>query len=311
MSLNKEIWIRDIQEQLYLNNTFMERATDHSMYIIPGNRKVHIPNAGSKPTVVINRSSLPASASQRTDVDLTYDVNDFTIDPQVLNKFEELEINYDKRKSLLFNQYKELGQTIANNTLYSWAPSGVTASIIRTSGASQTAALAPSATGARLSLTLKDVATARAVLDKQNVPQDGRVMIIPSDIFNFDLLAIANINQYLQFGTAVTPNGQIKQVYGFDIYSRPSVCVYGTGSGSGCTPKAINDAGDPSSPTTTDNMAILCYHPDFVSKAQSEPYVFLQLQNPLFYGDVYSAGVLQGSSPLRSDGAGIVAIVQI
>ena len=73
MALQQEIWIKDIQENFYQNNEFLQKATDHSMWV--NFKTVHIPQAGSAGTVEQNRSLLPAAITSRTDSELTYNLN--------------------------------------------------------------------------------------------------------------------------------------------------------------------------------------------------------------------------------------------
>lgn len=305
MGLQKEIWIKDIQENLYSDNEFLTRSMDHSAYV--SNKTVHVPNAGSAATVVANRSSYPASAAQRTDNDLNYSLVEYSLDPTLITNIEELQVNYDKRKSILFNQIAELGESVANRAIYSWAPSGTASRVITTTGTAVNTALAPSATGTRNAITLADIASARALLDRDKVPQKGRVLIIPSDMYNAQLLNINNIVQAQNFGNPVLPSGVITTILGFDVYIRPSVAVYATGS---VTLKAIGANGIPSSPAATDMLGALAFHPNFVCSAKGEIKVFYNADKAEYYGDLFSALVMYGASPLRSDLKGIVAIVQ-
>lgn len=305
MALQKEIWIADIQENLFANNEFINRATDHSMWI--SNKTVHIPQAGANPTVVKNRSVLPASIAQRTDTDLTYDMAEYTTNPILLTNIEELQINYAKRQSVLSQHISTLGDTIANQTLYAWAPSGA-GTFRKTTGAAVSSALAPSATGTRLAITLADIAAAKGALDSQNIPQTGRVLIMPSDIYNGQLLAISDFYQAQSYGTSALPSGVVGRIFGFDIILRPSVVVYDNSA----TPviKTVGATGVPSAPATTDDMACLAYHPNYVAKAMGSTDVFYDEDKPEYYGSIFSALQMHGAAKLRTDQKGIYAIVQ-
>jgi len=305
MALQKEIWISDIQETLFANNEFINRATDHSMWI--SNKTVHVPQAGAVPTVEKNRSSLPATIAQRTDTDLTYSMAEYTTDPILLTNIEELQINYAKRSSVLSQHVATLGDVIANQTLYSWAPAGA-GTFRKTTGSAVSTALAPTATSTRLAITLADIAAAKGILDKQNVPQTGRVLIIPADIYNAQLLAIADVYQAQSYGSSALPSGVVNRIHGFDVIVRPSVVVYdNTG-----TPvlKAVDADGTPTTEATTDNMACLAYHPNFVCKAMGDTKVFYAEDQPEYYGSYFSALQMHGAAKLRTDQKGIVAIVQ-
>lgn len=305
MALEQEIWSKDISENLYQNNLFMNKATDHSMWV--QYKTVHVPQAGSRPSVEKNRSVLPAVITQRTDSELTYSLSSYTSEPTLVTNLEELQISYQKRMSVISNTIDTLGDVVSNQTLYAWAPSGATRQV-RTTGAASALALAPSATGTRLSIELANISKAKAILDAENIQQDGRILLMPSDIYNTQFLAISNVQSAYAYGTPTLPSGVVNRVFGFDIMLRPAVLVYdNTG-----TPviKAISADGTPTSPATTDNMACLAYHPKYVAHALGAITSFYEEQSPIYYGNIYSAEVMHGASKLRTDQKGVVAIIQ-
>ena len=303
MALQTEIWITEIQENLFPQNQFMERATDHSVYV--SHLTVHMPQAGANINVFKNNTILPAAINQRNDTDFTYSINNYKGEPILITNLEELQNSYDKRASIMMNYPKKIGNVIANQTLYAWSPSGASR-VVRTSGTAVATALAPSATGTRNAITLADIASMRAILDKDNVPQEGRVLLIPSDIYNSQLLQINNIQAFYAYNKETLQTGMVGKIFGFDVYSRPSVTVYDASA----VIKSINDSGAPTTPATTDNLACIAYHPDFVSKAMGAINVYAQVDIPQYYGSIFSAEVQHGASPLRSNSVGIVALVQ-
>ena len=305
MAIQKEVWISDIQENLFANNEFINRATDHSMWI--SNKTVHVPQAGANPAVSKNRAVLPATITQRTDTDLTYDMAEFTTDPILIANIEELQVNYSKRKSVLAQHVATLGDVIGNQTLYAWAPAGA-GTYRKTTGSAVSSALAPTATSTRLAITLADIAAAKGILDKQNIPQTGRVLVMPADMYNAQLLAIADVYQAQSYGSSALPSGVVNRIHGFDIIVRPSVVVYDNSG----TPalKAVDADGTPTTEATTDNMACLAYHPSYVAKAMGDTKVFYAEDQPEYYGSYFSALQMWGSAKLRTDQKGIVAIVQ-
>jgi len=305
MALEKEIWISDIQEALFANNAFVQKGTDHSMWI--SNKTVHVPQAGANPSVSKNRSSLPATIAQRTDVDLTYSMAEFTTDPILVTNIEELQISYSKRQSILSQHVATLGDVIGNHTAYAWAPTG--AGVFRkTTGAAVSGALAPSATSTRLAITLADIAWAKGKLDMQNVPANGRILLMPSEIYNSQLLAISDFVQAQSYGTSGLPTGVVGKIFGFEIMLRPSVVVYDNTA----TPvlKAIDADGTPTTEATTDNMACLAFHPNFVAKAVGDTKVFYAEDQPEYYGSYFSALQMFGAAKLRTAQTGVVSIVQ-
>jgi len=305
MAIEKEIWIDDIQENLFASNSFVARGVDHSQWI--DNKTVHIPQAGANPTVEKDRASVPATIGQRTDTDLQYNMAEFTTDPILIRNLEELQVNYNKRSSVLSQHVSTLGDTIGNHTAYTWAASGASR-IVRTTGSAVGTALAPSATGTRKAITLADIATARGVLDKDNAPMEGRVLLMDADVYNSQLLAIPDAYQAQSYGQSALPSGVIARMFGFDIMIRSTVVVFDNAG----TPviKAINSAGVPSAPAATDNIGCLAFHPNFVSQAVGDTKVFFNEDDAAYYGSYFSGLQMFGAAKLRSDQKGIVSIVQ-
>jgi len=122
MGLLTEVWVADIKEELFFENEFLMLAEDHSSYI--GNKVVHIPQSGTNPKVVKNRTELVADLQVRTDDEITYEIDNFTTDPFLVKDVEELNISYSKRQSVMGQHMATLRDSIAENTLLSWATEG-------------------------------------------------------------------------------------------------------------------------------------------------------------------------------------------
>ena len=303
MALQTEIWVTEIQENLFPANDFMSRAKDHSAFI--NHLTVHLPQSGANPAIYKNNLNLPVAINQRTDTDLTYSINNYKGEPLLITNLEELQNSYDKRSSVLGNTTRNMGYAIANQTLYAWAPSGASR-IVRTSGSAVATALAPSATGTRNAITLVDIAGLKSKLDNDNVPAEGRILVMPADMYNNQLLAINNIQAFYAYNQPVLQNGKAPTIFGFEIMVRPTVTVYDTSA----VIKQINDDGTVTTPATTDNLACIAYHPDFVSKAQGGINVYANENRAEYYGSILSIEVQHGASPLRPTSIGIAALIQ-
>lgn len=308
MALQKEIWINEIQETLFPQNTLIGQVGVNDDAFV-NYKTVHLPQSGANPSVVQNRSSYPATPAQRTDTEITYNLNEYTSDPTHITKVDELQISYPKRQSVLSQHVGQLQTVITNQTLYSWATSGVAGRQVRTSGANSTLALAPSATGTRKALTLDDIAAAAAILDNDNFePNEDRYLIMPASVYWQQFVTISQVNKYLEYGAANTPTGKVAQILGFKILVRSSVVVYDNVA----TPalKAISGAGVPSAPAATDNLGIFAVTNSAVRKAMGSIDVFASEDRPEWYGSIFSAIVMHGASKARTNSEGIVNIIQ-
>lgn len=322
MALQQEIWSKDIQELLYPDNAILAKTTDASQFL--HYHTVHLPQAGANGAVTKNLALNGALAGtyQRTDTVIQYTIDSYAVQPVIVSDLETYQVSYDKRKSILYNAAKNL-QTVQTDTfLYEIAP--LTANTF-TTGVFSGNSLAfnytgATATGTRRQVTFQDVMTIKSKLDKQNIPQTERVLLVPSDIYNNELLQIPTLLNAFQFGTnnlstAVASTGAVAKVAGFEIFERPATVIYTSGNtGSVATlvsqVQGLAGTSQPITVNPSDCWGILGWHPDFVTFAKGEVEVFYTENYAPAYGSILSFLVWAGGSLLRQDGAGIAVTVQ-
>ena len=296
MALQTEVWIADIAEQLFAGNEFLSFAVDHSSYVV--NKTVHAPQSGTGATVEKNRATLPATIGTRTDSELTYDLGEYTTDPVLITDLDEIQTSYDKRQSVTGQSFALLADRVAKEILYSWTPSSTR--VIQTTGA--TTALLPNATatGTRKKLTKEDLALLATKFDQDNMPSDGRYIMLDSIMYG-DLFTVAEMMSN-QFSSANSQDaGVIAEIFGFKIMKRSNVVKF-----DGSSNKVAIGTAD----ATTDCAGSLAWSKYAVAKAVGTTKVFADTDKPEYFGSVFSALVMAGGSPLRSGFAGIYAIEQ-
>lgn len=307
MALIKEIWVSDVQEALNRNADFLPYSVDHSAYIAFGT--VHVPQSGSNPNVLKNPATFPLAISERTDTDRTYSLNQYALEPTLITNLDELQISYDKRQSVLGQQISTLTQRIGDEVAIAWSASG-SANIVSTTGSASATALAPGATGTRKDVTLADIASLANKLDKDNVPRQGRKLLMCSDMF-WQLFAISDVLRASYNGFQGQPNvlqtGTIAMLYGFEIMMRPVVSVYANG---GTSAKAYGAA-----TATTDNLACIAFHSSTVARALGSMTPLYDAGSngngkPEYLGSVFNMEVMLGAAILRTDMKGVAALVQ-
>lgn len=302
MAIQKEIWTDYLLENLYKANVFLQYCFRADQWVLAG-KVVHIPTAGAKPTVVKNRSSLPASVTQRTDIDITYALDEFTTDPILIPDAETVELSYDKVDNVMNEHSQALNELIGDDILIKWAKSTggatTTATLLRTTGGPVAAHL-PSATGNRNKFVKEDLKAARTAMNKANIPQGDRYALIDSDMMS-QLLEDSDLMKRDNSQELIVKDGVIMKLYGFNLIERSHVLVFDNAG----TPavKALGAAA-----AATDNAAVLCWQKNSVEAAIGEVKFFEDEQNPTYYGDIYSA-LMRASGRIRR-AAGVVTIVQ-
>jgi hypothetical protein len=296
-----EDWVTDIKDELFDGqNSFITMSRSHDEFV--SNKVVHIPQSGSLSGVTKNRTSFPATVEQRTDTTLDYTLEDYSVDPALVENIEENQNSYSKRDSILFQHKNKLKEEIALNTMFDWS-TATAAKIVRTSG-SDIAGNAPLGGGAgtRKAFSLDDLISLSTNLDDQLVPDDGRrVLLLPTRMYN-DLFRDPNLVNIDIMDKKSLPNGVHAGIMGFNIIKRSFVVNYNAGA------TTLNPIGGAVS--ATDQSGGVAWHPDFVAKALGAINVFFEEKSPIYFGDVISSNVLFKATPVRTGAVGIANIVQ-
>ena len=67
MALNKEVWIDQILEGFYPDDSFLKKTMDYSQFV--DSNRLHIASAGIDPNVLINNTTYPINVVGRDDDD--------------------------------------------------------------------------------------------------------------------------------------------------------------------------------------------------------------------------------------------------
>lgn len=296
MALNKQIWLNTVIENFFPNNSFAAKSVDDSAFV--NNKTVHVPNAGSPSGVVINRSNVPASVSQRTDYDLTYDIDELTTNPIHIPNIDMVELSYDKRQSVLMNDRTQLQNTAAQNLLYKWYNNNF---IIETVGGARTTHTSATATGYRCKMTKQTVLDIATKFNSDDVPLEGRYILLDAAMYNdlLDDLTDKELSAFL--ASANAQQGTLGNLYGFGIMLRSKVLRL-------TSAKALLKWEETAA--ATELAAGLAWQQGCVSRAMGEVKMFDSVDNPQYYGDIYSFLMRMGGSKRRYDNKGIAVIAE-
>lgn len=297
MAIQKEIWASSIVENLFADNTFLSKAFNASEWV--NGKKVHVPNAGMPPGVEKNRKIFPAQVNDRTDIDLEFDIDEYTTDPVRIPHADTVELSYNKRESVLKNTKNKLRDDAAIDVLYKWAPTG-TARVLSTTGADVPAHLA-GATGNRKAFSRNDVSRVQARFNIDDVATDNRYLLLDAVMYQQLVDDMTDTQQNAFLAQADLAKGVVGQLYGFQVMMRSKVLRLASNG----SLKPWKDDG-----AAGDIAAGLAWHSDSVAVALGEAEVFEKEKDPSWYGDIISALVRMGGSKKRADGKGLFLVRQ-
>ena len=293
----------EIQPQLFRSNMWINRARNDDAFI--KYNTVELAHSGTIPGATVNRTILPAAIAPRTDSPTNYPLEEITVDPVLIGTSEELIVAYNKRQSILEQQANVIMQKMGDRCIQKWAAGADTAHKIASTGSARSAGNTNGAQiGNRKAFTIADLAAVQKIFFQDNLPNNldsinGVAIVTPAQYDDFML--IAQFTQYLQYGTAVIPEGVMKRAFGFDFYVRNLVAVLDNSNAL----KAEGAAG-----TTSDQDAAIFFHPNMVRRAVG-PYVpFINENKAEYFGSLFSALLRFGASPVRNDNKGIVLLYE-
>lgn len=300
MALNKEIWLNTIVENLYADNSFASKSVDDSAFV--DHHTVHIPNAGAPSNVVKNRTAKPASVKQRTDNELTYDMDELTTDPIYIPNIDTVELSYDKRNSIIANDRSQLQEAAHVNILERWGGGVATGNILLTSGSGTTTAhTSKTASGSRVSVCKKDVLKLMTAMDADNIPSEGRYLLLDAYMYADLLNDLSESDKWMFQNSANVQKGVLGNLYGFDIMKRSSVLRLDASQ------KLLGWSEDGAA---GELAAALAWQEGCVSRALGEVKMFDDTDNPTYYGDIYSFLVRTGGSVRRYDKKGVYLLAE-
>jgi hypothetical protein len=299
MAVQAEIWVRYIINRLWKDNQFLKYTFNDDQYVV-GGKIVHIPNPGSKPTIVKNRASFPAAAVQRADTDIMYALDRYTSDPTHIEAADMMEITYDKIASVFGDHAGELTETVATDMIIKWLTGIAAPNILRTTGGAS-AAKVTGQTGNRNVAVAGDIKKVQLALNLQNVPKADRYGLLESNMMD-EITESLTQTQYRDFSEYYdAKEGIVGKLFGINLMERSNVAIASAGLAIDALGAAV-DAGD--------HVVSMFWQKDSIARALGEKKFFEKKDDPEYYGDVYSALLRAGGRRRREDNAGVVALIQ-
>lgn len=302
MGLQREIWRTDIVNNLYKDNQFAKRCINADQFVLAG-KVVHIPVAGNPAQTAKNLTSFPQTATNRTDSELTYALDTTYSLPRQIQDIEKYELSYDKRQSVVGEDQQKLIQDTMDNLLWRWAPAA--ARVIETTGAgSGTDLIDGTATGLRKLFTKDAFKDIVKKLKKTN--NGGKITALLTTEHYYQFFESLSDSEKTEVGrVADLATGLVGKYMGIEILMRSTVLRYRKVSN---VWTVIDEQADGFAAGTGDSAASLFWVDNAVEAAIGEVHVFDDVNNPLYYGDIYSAYIRSGGRIRRTNA--VYAVVE-
>jgi hypothetical protein len=302
MALNIKIWESEVQKQLFEVQDF----TRFSKNFRTENTKTYgLPQQGAI-TAGVDNGSRPLTPGLRTDSEKEITLAGLKVDPFYVSITDQYELSYDKRADISTQIVDSIASLAKEKVLYGWQNDCPWTSgfYVKTTGSSG-ATLPTGGTGTRLKITYDDIISASLLLDLQNVPSDGRILLIHPAMYK-DVKALSQFTASESISTELLARGVVGYIDGLQVvkanYSNILVnaVASGTTAPTGVTFGATG---------TTYSYASFIYHPNFTGRVIGATKMFMQLNSPTYTSDVMSATLRIGGGLMREDAKGFIPIV--
>lgn len=303
--ISPKLFSKDLATQIFPSNVFYTKGFKDTA---AGNvDSVDIPISGAIGAAQSGNPSLPVAITERTDSVKNYPLTQIYAPPVLITREEDIVLNYNKQLDIARAMGESIGTRAADYTAQAWGAT-VSGYIISTTGSARATSLV-GASGNRKAITKVDLIKVRNTILKMNIQQTGWIGVITPDQHN-DLLGIADFVDYEKTGVeSKLKEGLIGRLLGIDFMVRwnDTAGSLGLHYNASLVKKNLDAAIE-----ATDCPAALFFHPNYVRYAEAFPETIIN-RKPAGYlgGTIIEAVVRFGATQSRSDGRGVISLVEV
>lgn len=283
--LNKEVWLPEILEGFYADDSFLSEARNMDAFV--ENNKINLAEAGVNPDVLVNNTTYPIGAAERSDVPIELPLDYYDTENTIIRNARKVELSYDKRTSVIYGHKQALKMGVMEKAIHAYAPdqNGTFTPVIATTGATQ---------GGFKAITFDDILDLEAAFDEAEVPAEGRVLVLNAK--HKTQLRKADLKLYKEVFS-----GSQGSFAGFKIYTLASkrMPVYNKSTGEKAAYGAV-------AAPSTDTICSVAFHKDEVMRSTGEAEMFATEKSPTERGDLIGFQMRALCLPIRGKGIGAI-----
>lgn len=286
MALNKEVWLNQIKEGFYPDDSFLQKLVNYDGFV--ENDKIHIASAGIDPKVLINNTTYPITVVGRDDDDNEITLDKFETENTIVRRPDAIEYSYDKLESVIRQHRSTLRKAVTMKATHAIAPQADTfdTPLVVTTG---------ELVGNRRRLTFADILALKERFDDADIPMDRRYLVLHpkhvSDLLLEDLKIFKDL-------TNMT-DGEPTKFAGFGCFSCSTMPTYTTGEDGALVKVAYSG-------TSTTRFASVAFYADEVFKADGEMYMYATYDDPKERATIVGFDKRSIVLPIRGKGIGAI-----
>lgn len=287
MALNKEVWINQIMEGFYPDDSFLQKAKDFSGFV--ENDRLHIASAGIDPKVLVNNTTYPINTVEREDEDNEIILDKFETENTIVRRPDAIEYSYDKLESVISQHRATLRKSVAMKAIHAFAPAVDTSDtpVIQTTGV---------ATNGRKRLTFADILALKERFDDADIPLADRYIVLHpkhvTDLLLQDMELFKNLTEI--------KDGKPFNFAGFGFYSFAQMPVYAVQDG-----KLTKYPFNAIKPENA-QFASVAFYAGEVMKADGEIYMYSKEDDPAERATIVGFDKRFVALPIRGKGVGAI-----
>jgi len=292
MALNKQVWISQILEGFYPDDSFLKKAVNYSEFV--ENNRLHIASAGIDPNVLINNTTYPITVVGRDDDDNEITLDKFETENTIVRRPDAIEYSYDKLESVIGQHRATLRKGVAMKAAHAYAPATDSANtpLVMTSGITS---------GSRKRLCFADILALKERFDDAEIPLDERYIILHpkhvSDLLLEDIELFKDITNLKE--------GEPFKFAGFGFYSFPQMPTYRTVS------NVLTKVAYGATAQSTDQFASVAFYAKEVMKADGDIYMYATVDDPKERATIVGFDKRFVALPIRGKGIGAIVSTNV
>ncbi len=318
--LIKSAFLREFQRNLFSDNSFWRRGKSDSG--ADQFETINIPEAaaritstfgpiqGASPTNLANAASL--TPKMRINNKRSYNINVFGTDPVALQLQDLNTISYNKRQELFREHQDVIDQDVANFTAIQWAQEQANGDLITltTGTATRTSIVTGGSAAAVKRIAKNDIINVKRLFHRMNIssiPGSLYALITPEQWE--DLLLIDQFVDYDKSGReSKLKEGIVGRLMGIEfLIPRHNAALNANATYIPGT-KAKTAYG--AALTGAETSAAIFFHSGLVRYARGRGFLYQDRNNPIYKSDIMSADARFGATKSRTDGMGVVSLVE-
>lgn len=291
MGLNKQVWVKQIQENFYPSDNFLKPVMDYSAFV--DNDMIHFASAGIDPKVLINNNTYPINILKRTDEDCPIELDLFETENTLVRRPEEIEKAYNKLESVIMQHRNTLRKAVSSKAIHAFAPSAdsLYTPVIQTSGATK---------DGRKRMTFEDLLNLKERFDNALIPLEERYIVLhPKHITD---LLLEDVKLFKDLTNI--KEGEPFRFAGFGCYQFPIMPEYSLSGGKlSKMPYSQETAGG--------LFASVAFYAKEVMKADGDVHMYARMDDPAERATIVGFDKRFIAMPIRNKGIGAIVSASV